>query len=243
MAKHRFYVPQSLHVDDEIILDEHVSRHISSALRMSNGQTITLFTGQGGEFEAEITEINKKHVSVRIGIHVEVDRESPVAIHVALAFIKGERMDYAVQKLTEAGASQITPLFTERSEVKLKQERIARKMFHWQGVIISACEQCGRNLLPVISPPTSFQDFVAKDNARLKLILSPGSSLIKQDSTSLTEVTLVSGPEGGFTTDEVAYARTCGFHSTGLGPRIFRAETAPLAAVSIIQYLWGDFGG
>lgn len=242
MTRHRFFVPSPLCTGELIKLDKRVSQHIGSALRLGKGQLITLFTGDGGEFEAQISAIENKQVIALIGRIVSIDRQSPLVVRVAVALAKGDRMDYAIQKVTELGATHISPLFTERSEVRLSPDRVTKKMSHWQGIIVSACEQCGRNLLPIVDLPLPFQKFVENDTSAIKLILSPGAALIRQDYESPSRITLVSGPEGGFTVDEIGLAVSSGFREAGFGPRVLRAETAPVAALSVLQYLWGDAG-
>lgn len=241
MAKHRFFVRLPLVTGETAILDKQVSQHITSVLRLGQNQQITLFNGRGGEFQAEITGIERKQVMVRIGNLAPIDRESPLAVRVAIALAKGDRMDYAIQKVTEMGATRISPLFTARSEVRLSEDRAAKKLAHWQGIIISACEQSGRNSLPVLDSPVPFEELIGSDSADLKLILCPGAPLIS-GSDSPSQVTLVTGPEGGFTEAETELAKSRNFRPTGFGPRVMRAETAPLAALSILQYLWGDVG-
>lgn len=241
MAKHRFFVRGPLLTGATILLEKQVSQHINSVLRLGLSQQITLFNGQGGEFEAEITGLEGKQVSARVGIFSPINRESPLIARVAIAMAKGDRMDYAIQKVTELGATRISPLFTKRSEVKLNEARAIKKLSHWQGIIISACEQSGRNLLPVIDSPETFTELIDSEPVGMRLILCPGAPLISQ-GTSPNQVTLVTGPEGGFTESETELAQSRGFSPTGFGPRIMRAETAPLAALSIMQYLWGDTG-
>jgi 16S rRNA (uracil1498-N3)-methyltransferase len=241
MAKHRFFVRAPLVTGKLLTLEKQVSRHISSVLRLGRNQHVTLFNGQGGEYDAEITTVERKQVLVRIGGVNPVDRESPLSVRVAIALAKGDRMDYAIQKVTELGATRISPLFTSRSEVKLSKERAAKKLLHWQGITISACEQSGRNLLPMVDSPVGFQELIESAAEETKLILCPGAPLISRGARP-SQVTLVTGPEGGFTESETELARSGGFLPTGFGPRVLRAETAPLAALSILQYLWGDAG-
>jgi 16S rRNA (uracil1498-N3)-methyltransferase len=242
MTRHRFFVSLPLQSGETIALDRQVSLHISSSLRLKKRHLITLFDGSGGEYEAMITQIDRKRVSARIGEFSSISRESPLQVHIAMALIRGDRMDYAIQKITEMGANQITPLITERSEVKLSSERTTRKLAHWRGIVASACEQCGRNQLPDINSPLPFSKLFEQVTSSGKFILHPGASTLNSRSGSPQSVTLVSGPEGGFTDSEIHLANDFGFQSIGFGPRVFRAETAPIATLSLLQYLWGDFG-
>lgn len=241
MAKHRFFIRSQLVTGEVLTLEKQVSQHINSVLRLGQNQHITLFNGQGGEYEAEITAVERKQVIVRIGGVTPVDRESPLSVRVAIALAKGDRMDYAIQKVTELGATRISPLFTSRSEVKLSKDRVVKKLLHWQGITISACEQSGRNLLPTLDPPVGFGELIESATDGTKLILCPGAPLISRGARP-SQVTLITGPEGGFTESEKELAISGGFLPTGFGPRVMRAETAPLAALSILQYLWGDAG-
>jgi len=242
MTSHRFFVSVPLQSGKTIALNRQVSQHISSSLRLKEEQLITLFNGSGGEYEAIITHIEKKQVSIKVGSYSSISRESPLHVHIAMALIRSDRMDYAIQKVTEMGANQITPLITDRSEIKLNSERAAKKLLHWQGIIASSCEQCGRNQLPDIDLPVPFSKFIEQVTSAGKLILCPDASILETETAPLQSVTMVSGPEGGFSDGEIRFANGCGFKSTGMGPRVFRAETAPVAALSMVQYLWGDFG-
>lgn len=153
---------------------------------------------------------------------------------------RGERMDWAIQKATELGVAQITPLFTERCEVRLNDERAQKRLEHWQQIAISACEQCGRSKVPVIHAPQLLKDWQASVQADLKLVLHPVAQSLTQHATPHTLAFLI-GPEGGLTEGEVAQAAEYGFQPARLGPRVLRTETAPVVALSVAQQLWGDF--
>lgn len=243
----RIFTELSLSCDSSLDLDGSAARHLSSALRMKVGQEITLFNGQGGEYAATLTEVGKNKVSVKVVEYRNINRESALKIHLVIGVSRGERMDLIVQKATELGATEITPLFTERTEVKLSGERLAKKARHWQQIAISACEQCQRNSVPVINSPVTLDQWLHQSeqthsNQSLKLVLHHRTEKRLSEHQSIEDICLLVGPEGGLGEQEIAAAREKGFQPLGLGPRVLRTETAPLAAISIMQSLWGDMG-
>jgi 16S rRNA (uracil1498-N3)-methyltransferase len=230
-------------VGDCIELEAGAARHLTSALRMSSGQLVTLFNGHGGEYTAELVEAKKGKATVRITEFDKADRESNLSIHLAIGISRGERMDLIVQKATELGVSEITPLFTERCEVKLSGDRLAKKISHWQQVAISACEQCQRNSLSSINSPVKIDQWQVNCDASLKLVLHHRTDQSLSDMPPPSgQVALLIGPEGGLSEREIEQAISLGFSPLTLGPRVLRTETAPLAAISILQSLWGDMG-
>jgi len=239
----RLYTPQALSSNSLIDLDENSSRHLISVLRMSAGQQVILFNGQGGEYSGELSNVRKNAASVSISKFINSDRESPLKVHLALGVSRGDRMDWIVQKATELGVSSITPLFTERTEVKLNAERLEKKTRHWQQIAISACEQCQRTLIPIVSPAIPLPQWVAVDNDSLKLVLHHrADKRLSELSNNNNLVSLLVGPEGGLSNSEIDLSLNHGFKPLALGPRVLRTETAPLAALSIVQSLWGDMG-
>lgn len=240
MTSHRFFVPQPLQLNDELALETAVSRHISSSLRIGIGETITLFNGRGGEYSAQIVNVTKKCVLVAINDYCDTNRESTLNVHLAIVMSRGDRMDYAIQKVTELGVTRITPLYSERCEVKLEADRASKKLNHWQLVVTSACEQCGRNITPVVETPIALNQHLAEDHADLQLILDPAGSSLPPSVSVPGSVNLLTGPEGGFSPAEVALAESHGYRTIRLGPRIFRAETAPVVGLGLLQSLWGD---
>ncbi len=242
----RIYTELSLHCDSSLVLDGSAARHLASALRMKAGQQITLFNGQGGEYAAELTEVGKNKVSVKIVEYRDIDRESALKIHLAIGVSRGERMDLIVQKATELGAMEITPLFTERTEVKLNGERLEKKIRHWQQIAISACEQCQRNRVPRINSPATMDQWLSLSDQNsgetLKFVLHHRSKTRLSEQPVANNICLLVGPEGGLGEREIDAAIDHGFQPLALGPRVLRTETAPLAAISIIQSLWGDMG-
>ena len=209
---------------------------------MRVGDTLCLFSGDGGEAEAEISGIAREEVTVRILGLRNSNRESPLNITLAVSLSRGDRVDTIVQKATELGVQRIRPLVSERTGVRIDAERLEKKRQHWRRIAISACEQCGRNLIPDVSSPASFEEVLqdAKSEDALKLLLHPGldHGLLPEDCADLW---LLVGPEGGFSQSEVEVALSCGFSGLTLGPRVLRTETAPLAAVAFAQARWGDF--
>jgi|TARA_B110000259_G_scaffold113746_1_gene129682 16S rRNA (uracil1498-N3)-methyltransferase len=239
----RIFTDQPLSSGANLALTGSAARHLSSALRLSVGQEITLFNGQGGEFAATLTTTAKSQVDVSIGDCREIDRESPLRLHLAIAVSRGERMDWIVQKATELGVTEITPLFSERTEVKLNGERLEKKLRHWQQVSISACEQCQRNIVPTINDALTLDKWLSQsdgDSDQLKLVLHHRSDKTLAQHQTPTSVCLLVGPEGGLSDNEISRALDRGFAALTLGPRVMRTETAPLAAISIMQSLWGD---
>lgn len=224
-------------------LEENAARHLGAVLRLKPGHPLTLFNGQGGEYRAEISEINKKSAQVTIGEHDPVERESVLPIALAIGISRGDRFDFIVQKATELGVTTIVPLDTERTEVKLKGERRDKKLAHWRQVAISACEQSQRNQIPHIEAPQSLSQWLDSANEGLRLVLHHRSdSRLAEMAAPQSGVTLLVGPEGGLSEAEIEGALAKGFQPLTLGPRVLRTETAPLAALSILQAQWGDMG-
>lgn len=236
----RIYTPQSLAAHSVIELAESQSHYLAKVLRMQAGRPFILFNGQGGEYNANIDEIHKKHVTAKIADFSPINRESPLQLELAIGISRGERMDWVLQKATELGVTKITPLITERTEVKLGGERADKKVSHWQQVIISACEQCQRNLLPELREPMAYHEWISTCTASLKYVLHHRDSTSLPKDKTTHDVALVIGPEGGLSDEEIARALEYQFAPLTLGPRVLRTETAPVAAISLVQYLWGD---
>lgn len=222
-------------------LDEKSSHHLARVLRASVGDEITLFNGEGGEYLAVIRQINKKNITAELLTFNERDVESPVKIILAQGIARGEKMDFVIQKAVEMGVSEIVPVITERCNVRLDHEREQKRLQHWQAVVISACEQSGRNTLPVLHAPVDLEKWMQEVNAELKFVLSPHAAKKLQDVKRASPVAIVVGPEGGLSDSEVAAAQKMGFAALKLGPRILRTETAALAALAVLQYAFGDF--
>jgi len=236
----RIYTGQELRGDACIGLEPGPSAHIARALRMREGDKLTLFNGEGGEYPTEIAAIDKKKVVVTTGPHRVLELESNLQIHLGIAISRCDRMDAIVQKATELGVVALTPLFTERTEVKLAGDRAAKKIRHWQQIAISACEQCGRNSIPAIQALQDIGDWLASAQAERKFVLHHRADSIGGASDKPASIALLVGPEGGLSGNEIGAAQQAGFQSLRLGPRILRTETAPLAAIAILQAHWGD---
>ncbi len=225
----------------ELTLDEGASRHLLRVLRLRAGAPLAVFDGEGREHEAVLVDIVGRRARVVLGAPRPAATESPLEIILAQGVSRGERMDYALQKAVELGVSRIVPLFTTRCNVRLAGERLARRLTHWQGVVIHACEQCGRSRLPRLDAPTPLTAWTPP--AGLRLVLAPGA---EAGPAGLAPpggpVVLAIGPEGGLSGDEVQHLVRQGFHPLRLGPRILRTETAAVAALAALQTLWGDLG-
>lgn len=236
----RIFTTQTLKSDSTVELEAGPSAHIAKALRMRMGATVALFNGLGGEFLAEIVSIDKKTVQLNVLDHNTQEFESPLQLELGIAISRGDRMDWIIQKATELGVTRIAPLITLRSEVKLKGERAEKKQRHWQQIIISACEQCGRNQLPQLQTLASLDTWLPGVNAGRKFVLHHrDTSATKTDQRPASAAILI-GPEGGLDENEIRTAGQHGFEALTLGPRILRTETAPLAAIAILQAKWGD---
>lgn len=235
----RIHTLQRLQSNSVIVLEPDASRHLARVLRLVVRDAVTLFDGHGGEYPGTITAIDKHTVSILTGSHLPKECESNLPIHLGIALSRGERMDWVVQKATELGVASVTPLFTERTGVKLAGERAAKKIHHWQQIAISACEQCGRNRPPIVHPIHALEQWLATTDAERKFVLHHRADTIAA-ATAPTSVALLIGPEGGLSEREIALAEQAGYSSLLLGPRIMRTETAPLAAIAILQGWWGD---
>ena len=236
----RFHCPVPLTPGEEIALPPGAARHVQ-VLRMQPGDAITLFHGSidgpGGEFEATVTRMGRSEVLARIGTHHAVEREAARAVHLLAGITANERMDWLVEKATELGVASITPLLAERSVLKLKGERADKKLAHWQAVAVAACEQCGRNRVPTLHPAQTLADWLQappQDGQRLLLSLRPGTQPLHAAAPGHTGLVFLSGPEGGLSGTEEDLALAHGFAPVTLGPRVLRAETAPLAALAAL---------
>lgn len=207
---------------------------------MKEGAELILFNGLGGQYAGVIDQLAKKQLTIKVGDKQEGNKQSPLAIHLGIAISKGDRMDWVMQKATEMGISQITPLYTERTEVKLKADRAKKKTDHWQQIIISACEQSGRNQLMELQQPLSLSEWLMSAQAEKKFVLHHRSEEGLSKLQKPASVALLIGPEGGLSRDEISQAQRHDFSALTLGPRVLRTETAPIAAASILQFLWGD---
>jgi 16S rRNA (uracil1498-N3)-methyltransferase len=240
----RFFADLVLLPGTSVALPDSTARHVQ-VLRLQPGDHITLFNnqpGSEGEFDATVTRMGRSDVDVTIGGFTATQREAARTIHLAVGMPANDRMDWLVEKATELGAASIQPLMSERSVLRLKSERADKKLAHWRGIVIAACEQCGRNRLPVIHEVLNLADWLKAlspsqaetVDARLLLSLRTGARALSAAVALEQSLTFLSGPEGGLSPAEEAAAMVCGFAPVTLGPRVLRAETAPLACLSLL---------
>ena len=240
----RIFVDHALVVNQHYNLQDSAAHHIMHVLRMKAGQSLVLFNGQGGQFAAAINSISKRGVEIITGEHSDTDCESPLQITLVQGVSRGDRMDYTLQKAVELGVKQIVPVLCSYTNIKLDDDKKSKRLEHWRNIIINACEQSGRNRLPELSPIMNLDEWLQQDRNPLKLILHPAGAMALSEIQSPTQaITLLAGPEGGFSDDEVTLSKHCACYPLSLGPRILRTETAALAAISACQTLWGDFAG
>lgn len=240
----RFYCPPPLPGEGSFYLPPDAAHHASRVLRLRAGDPVQLFDGAGHECHGVIGDLSGKQVIVDDIRQIEVNRESPLPVLLAQALSSSEKMDWVIQKATELGVTQIQPLATERSVAKLSAERAAKRTEHWQQVAIAACEQCGRNVLPVIHPPLDIMVWLQQMRASemSKFILLPqGATSLHTQARPQGSVVLLIGAEGGFSRTESESALLCGFTPIRLGTRVMRTETAAVAGLAALQTLWGDF--
>jgi len=236
----RIFTQQTLITGELVQLEETAAHHLSKVLRMQAGRELVLFNGSGGEFAATINEVTKKNVIALVAEHSSENRESPLQLELAIGISRGERFEWVLQKATELGVTRITPLVTERTEVKTNGDRQGKMLDRWQHIIISACEQCQRNLLPELAAPVHLNEWFPQVNSDLRFVLHHRDSKTLPTEQKPQSITLLIGPEGGLSESEIALAQQHNFNALTLGPRVLRTETAPVAAISLVQYLWGD---
>lgn len=239
----RLFVSGALINDAEIELDGDRARYVGKALRARVGDRVTVFNGDGPEWPATITRINKTSVGLTLGEGVEAGTESPLKLHLVQGISRGDRMDVAVQKATELGVKRITPVMTEYGVVKLDAARAEKRREHWQKIATSACEQSERTRLPLIDMPLPLKNWFGDkpDSVDTELILTPGvATSLSSITAPETKVCVLIGPEGGFSDAEHEDAAAAGFQAVSLGPRILRTESAAIATLTVLQSLFGD---
>ncbi|MBC8730326.1 16S rRNA (uracil(1498)-N(3))-methyltransferase [Paraburkholderia sp. UCT2] len=244
----RFFVDIPLYADDVIALPDDVVRHLA-VLRLQPGDSLALFNGQGGEYGAELVEVERRAARVKIGEFRAIEVEPPYRLTLAQGIAGGDKMDWLIEKAVELGASGFVPLATARSVVRLTGERAQRRQQHWQGVVRASCEQCGRNRVPDVMPVCeigAWLDTLSREPApdELRLLLSPRASIgfaALPDAPPPGGVTLLIGPEGGLCADEEVAAGEQGFTAIGLGPRVLRTETAGIAVLAGLAARWGGW--
>ena len=240
----RIYRPGPLACGQSFELDGQAAVHLTRVLRLRAGDALCLFNGEGGEFAARLLEAGRRSARIEVGEYSAREVESPLRLVLAQGVSRGERMDYTVQKAVELGVSAIVPLETARTTVNLTAERRAKRLAHWQGVVVSACEQSGRNRLPPLEPVRAIDDWLVETAGQpgLKLVLHHrAEASLAGLPPPAGPVTLLIGPEGGLSESEIEAAVSHGFRPLRLGPRVLRTETAAVAAMSVLQCLWGDY--
>jgi 16S rRNA (uracil1498-N3)-methyltransferase len=246
MRNIRVYLDRPLTAGQTAPLSDFAAAHLTRVLRLTDGAAITCFNGDGHDYRARLALHGRGRGEVQVESRSAVDSESPLEITLAQALARGERMDWVIQKATELGASAIVPLVTERTEVKLDEERAARRMAHWRGVAISACEQCGRARLPRLDPPQVLHAWLASQvgperDGTARLVLHPdGGRSLGAGVGDRPRVVLAVGPEGGFSDRDLAQFDLASFEPVRLGPRVLRTETAGPAALAVLGALRGD---
>ncbi|HWZ63105.1 MAG TPA: 16S rRNA (uracil(1498)-N(3))-methyltransferase [Steroidobacteraceae bacterium] len=242
----RLHVEGPLASGRRITLAGNAASHVTRVLRLRVGAQLVLFDGSGGEYEGSIDKAHGGEVTVAIGEHHALERESPLALTLAQGVSRGERMDLVVQKATELGVTRIVPVLTERSVVRLTAQQSDRKVNHWRAITIAACEQCGRNRLPELAAPVTLAQLLGGDGGSgmasgMRLLLSPeGSATLAGLMRPTAAATVLIGPEGGFSDAEEQAAVAAGFTAVRLGPRVLRTETAAIAALTLLQRELGD---
>ncbi len=239
----RCYTDQELHSNSEIVLDKRSSHHLSTVLRANTGQLVQLFNSDGKNYPGEIVVTGKK-TTVRLHDAIDNPLESSLQLTLVQAVARGDKMDGIVRSATELGVSTIQPIYTRHSIARLDVNRAMRKLEHWQSIAISACEQSGRSVLPEIGPIQTLSDYLDGGHSSIRTpnrwILSPIAAPLSANTTSLSQATIIIGPESGFDADELQLCEANGFTALQLGPRVLRTETAGPAAVAILQMRFGD---
>ena len=244
MSTPRLFSPIQLRANAILSLDSEQAHYVGRVLRLRAGDGLTVFDGSGGEYSATVDKVTKQQLNLSVGHHVSRDTESPLRIRLVQGVSRREKMDIVVQKATELGVHRISPVLTDFSVVKLGPDRATKRRDQWQTIARSACEQCRRNIVPVIDTPQSLVDWFA-DNAggdEMQLILRADAvDAMPAIDVPGSELTILIGPEGGFSEAEHERATAAGLRAVRLGPRVMRTETAALAAISIAQATWGDY--
>ncbi len=239
----RIYTSNDLCIQQSVPLEIKAHKHLKDVLRMSVGDIVILFNGDGKDYQGVIREITKKILRVEIIESRETANESSLSLHLLQPLCSSEKMDLCLQKVTELGVNQITPFISSRVNINISGHRLEKKMLHWQSVIQSACEQSGRSVIPIVNLPISYEDALSKSYSHsIKIIASPNANNLQAfNINSASDCVCAIGPEGGFTQQEIQHAEQVGFQAIQIGNRILRLETAVIAAVTLCQYNWGDF--
>lgn len=240
MTNTRIFLEKKLKVGEACVLTPDASQHLLRVLRAKKGDALIVFNGDGGQYKAKLISIEKNKAAVEIISFENVTRESPLKIHLFQGVSRGERMDYVIQKATELGVAEITPVFTQRCNVKLSDDRLSKRIDHWQGIAVAASEQSGRCVVPKINVACLLCDVFSLHHSTALICDTESSKKISEFSLPDSSVSLLIGPEGGFDSQELVAAKAAGFIGLSLGPRILRTETAPVTAIALLQAYHGD---
>lgn len=235
----RVYQDQPLALEAKLTLTDAAHHHLSRVLRAKTGDELIVFNGKGGEYQATITEATRKQTIVKLTAHATIERESTFKIHLAQGIARKDKMDTIIQKAVEMGTHEITPLLTDKCQVKHDPTYLAKRFEHWQRIIISACEQCGRNQLPVLHPVISFEKFISDQQPGI-LFDPTGQQSLRQLDWESNHCSILLGPESGFSQEEISLASNNQWKICTIGPRILRTETATIVTLTALQSRWGD---
>ncbi|MES1939773.1 16S ribosomal RNA methyltransferase RsmE [Salinisphaera sp. T5B8] len=239
----RVFVDTPLAVGETLDPGDDKRHHLATVLRLGVDAPVTLFNGDGHEYDARIVKAERKRMTLAVEARHSPERESPLSITLYQAIARGDRMDFALAKAVELGVTAIRPVFTERGKVKLEGERLAKKQAHWQAVVESAAQQSGRLVCPPLEAATALSDCLDRDTDHLRLMLAPSATGGLNALTRTTHISLLVGPESGLSDTEIDNATAAGWQPITLGPRVLRTETAGMAALAALQSLWGDLAG
>ena len=239
MRSYRVYSSRPITIDEQCDLDDRASHHLVRVLRVETGDRLSVFNGDGNNYQGAIVSATKHQVSVLIDSIEPANTESSLNTCLALAVSKGDRFEWAIKKATELGVTSIVPILSQRVDVRLSPERWQKKQEHWQQIVISACEQSGRAVVPEVEEPTTLSYWLSHVEADLKLVLDPEATP-NASHDQPASIALLIGPEGGLAPPELTLASENGFTAIRLGPRVLRTETAPLVALSVLGARWGD---
>lgn len=246
MRRSRFYSREPIATGQLVTLDSRNQHYLRHVLRVKEGQQLVLFDGNGDDYLATISQMSRHDIMAEVESRIDRSAsESKLKIQLAIAISKGDRMDWVMQKSTELGVSEVFPLITQRVDVKLNLERMQKKTDHWQEIIIAGCEQSGRSVIPLVNATQSIGQFFEHCESDMKLALKANgerlSDIARSTDTPPKSITVLIGPEGGLSDEELALAEQNDFVPIGMGPRVLRTETAPIVALSLLQQQWGDF--
>ncbi|MCW8107027.1 16S rRNA (uracil(1498)-N(3))-methyltransferase [Alteromonas ponticola] len=238
----RIFHPAPITLDTEFELSAEATHHVANVLRLRPGHPVVLFNGDGNEYSGVLVNVSKRQVVVEADACLSLSKESPLYLHLGQGISKGDRMETVLQKAVELGVAEITPLITERCSVKLDEKRWEKKTQQWLKIISGACEQCGRNKLPKLNPPTALGHWLAISTKAQRITLAPtANDPITKLAYHSHGYQLLIGPEGGLSDNEIHQAQECGYLTVSMGPRVLRTETAAITSLSILQAMHGDF--